>query len=139
MALQPPLHEVVPRVRAVIEFGALPEAVALAAANKRIGNILKKADSGASSADAALFVEPAEKALATVMERVRPAANQRFAANDYAGTLKLLSQMRGPVDLFFDDVMVMAEDPQLQKNRIALLRDLHGLMNMVADISKLAA
>ncbi|MFH1605024.1 MAG: hypothetical protein ABIH03_14090, partial [Pseudomonadota bacterium] len=66
-------------------------------------------------------------------------AHQRFAASDYAGTLKLLSQMREPVDFFFDDVMVMAEDPKLRNNRIALLRDLHSLMNMVADISKLAA
>jgi glycyl-tRNA synthetase beta chain len=73
------------------------------------------------------------------MDKVRPAARKRFAASDYAGTLKLLSQMREPVDFFFDDVMVMAEDPKLQQNRIALLRDLHGLMNMVADISKLAA
>jgi len=139
IALQPPLHEVVERVRAVIEFGALPEAEALAAANKRIGNILKKADRSASPADASLFVEAAEKALATVMDKVRPAAQQRFAASDYAGTLKLLSEMREPVDVFFDAVMVMAEDPKLQKNRIALLRDLHGLMNMVADLSRLAA
>jgi glycyl-tRNA synthetase beta chain len=138
IALQPPLHEVVPRVRAVIEFGALPEADALAAANKRIGNILKKADRSASPAEPSLFVEAAEKARATVMDKVRPAAHQRFAANDYAGTLKLLAQMREPVDRFFDDVMVMAEDPKLRANRIALLRDLHGLMNMVADISILA-
>ncbi|MFH0934667.1 MAG: glycine--tRNA ligase subunit beta, partial [Pseudomonadota bacterium] len=139
IALQPPLHEVVQRLRAVIEFGALAEADALAAANKRIGNILKKADTSASCADSSLFVEPAEKALATMMDNVRPAAHQRFAASDYAGTLKLLSQMREPVDFFFDDVMVMAEDPKLRNNRIALLRDLHSLMNMVADISKLAA
>jgi len=139
IALQPPLHEVVQRVRAVIEFGTLPEADALAAANKRIGNILKKAVWSASPADASLYAEPAEKALATVMDSIRPDAQRRFAANDYAGTLKLLSQMRQAVDVFFDQVMVMAEDPQLQKNRIALLRDLHGLMNMVADISKLAA
>ena len=92
-----------------------------------------------SRADSSLFVDPAEKALAAVMDEVRPAAQKRFAANDYAGMLKLLSQMRQPVDVFFNDVMVMAEDPKLQKNRIALLRDLHDLMNMVADISKLAA
>ena len=139
IALQPPLHEVVQRVRAVIEFAALPEAAALAAANKRIGNILKKADRSASPADFSLFVEPAEKALAMVMDKVRPAAHKRLAANDYAGTLKLLSRMREPVDVFFDDVMVMAEDPKLRGNRIALLRELHGLMNQVADISKLAS
>ena len=139
IALQPPLQEVVQRVRAVIEFGALAEADALAAANKRIGNILKKADGSASAADPALFVEPAERALATMMDIVRPAAHAHFAASDYTGALKLLSQMREPVDLFFNDVMVMAEDPKLRSNRLALLRDLHGLMNMVADISKLAA
>ncbi len=139
IALQPPLHEVVQRVRAVIEFGTLPEADALAAANKRIGNILKKAVWSGSPADASLYAEPAEKALAAAMDSIRPDAQRRFAANDYAGTLKLLSQTRQAVDVFFDQVMVMAEDPQLQKNRIALLRDLHGLMNMVADISKLAA
>jgi glycyl-tRNA synthetase beta chain len=139
IALQPPLHEVIERVRAVVEFGALPEAAALAAANKRIGNILKKAEQSASAADASLFVEPAEKALALVIEKIRPAAHERFAANDYAGTLKLLSQAREPVDGFFDAVMVMAEDPKLRANRIALLGDLHALMNMVADISRLAA
>jgi len=139
IALQPPLHEVVRRVRAVIEFGALPEAGVLAAANKRIGNILKKADQSESPADASLFVEAAEKALAAALDKVRPAATARFAAGDYAGTLKLLSQMRQPVDDFFDKVMVMAEDPKLRVNRIALLRELHGLMNQVADISRLAA
>jgi glycyl-tRNA synthetase beta chain len=139
IALQPPLHEVVRRVRAVIEFGALPQADALAAANKRIGNILKKADASASPADFSLLAEPAEKALAAVMERVSPAARERFTGGDYAGALKLLAQVREPVDVFFNDVMVMAEDPKLRNNRIALLRDLHGLMNMVADISRLAA
>ena len=139
IALQPPLHEVVQRVRAVIEFGALPEAEALAVANKRIGNILKKAEPGAAAADASLFADPAEKALAAVMDKIRPAAQARFAASDYAGMLKLLSQMREPVDAFFNDVMVMAEDAKLRRNRIALLRDLHALMNMVADLAKLAA
>jgi glycyl-tRNA synthetase beta chain len=138
IALQPPLHEVVQRVRAVVEFGALPEAGALAAANKRIGNILKKADRSASPADASLFAEPAEQSLAAAMNEVRPAAQGRFDAGDYSGALKVLSKMREPADMFFDDVMVMAEDPKLRNNRIALLRDLHGLMNMVADISKLA-
>ena len=139
IALQPPLHEVVQRVRAVIEFGALTEAEALASANKRIGNILKKADASASPADASLLAEPAEKALAAVMDTVRPAAQARFAAGDYAGALKVLSQIRQAVDVFFNEVMVMSDDPKLRANRIALLRDLHGLMNMVADISKLAA
>ena len=116
----------------------MPEAESLASANKRIGNILKKADSSASPADSALFVETAEKALAKKVMQIGPDVEKRFGANDYAGTLKLLAQMKEPVDTFFNDVMVMAEDPKLRANRIALLRELHGLMNRVADISKLA-
>jgi glycyl-tRNA synthetase beta chain len=139
IALQPPLHEVVSRIRAVIEFGALPEAASLAAANKRIGNILKKAEHTSAKVDRALLAEPAEKALAGVVERVRPDIAARFAASDYAGSLKVLAQAREPVDAFFNDVMVMAEDPKVRGNRVALLRELHGLMNQVADISKLAA
>ncbi len=139
IALQPPMHEVVSRIRAVIEFGALPEAAALAAANKRIGNILKKAEDTFAKVDPALLAEPAEKALAGVVERVRPDVAARFAASDYAGSLKVLAQAREPVDAFFNDVMVMAEDPKVRGNRVALLRELHGLMNQVADISKLAA
>jgi glycyl-tRNA synthetase beta chain len=139
IALLPPLHEVTPRVRAVIEFGALPEAAALAAANKRIGNILKKTDDAAAALDSKLLAEPAEKVLAGVVEKVRPDVAARFAAGDYAGSLKLLAQVRDAVDTFFNDVMVMADDPRVRGNRIALLRQLHGLMNQVADISRLAA
>ena len=139
IALQPPLHQVVSRLKAVIEFGNLPEAASLAAANKRIGNILKKAEDTASGVDPALLTEPAEKTLAGVVEKVRPDVAARFAANDYAGSLKVLAQAREPVDAFFNDVMVMAEDPKVRGNRVALLRELHGLMNQVADISKLAA
>ena len=139
ISIKPPIHEVESRARAVEDFSFLLEAESLAAANKRIGNILKKADSSASPADSALFVEPAEKALAKKVKQIGPDIQKRFAANDYAGTLKLLAQMKQPVDTFFDDVMVMAEDPKLRANRIALLRELHGLMNQVADISKLAS
>jgi glycyl-tRNA synthetase beta chain len=139
IALLPPLNEIVARVQAVIEFGKLPEALSLAAANKRIGNILKKAAAGATSVNASLLTEPAEKALAKAVEKVRPDVQARFAAGDYAGTLKVLAQAKDPVDAFFNDVMVMAEDEKLRDNRIALLRDLHGLMNQVADISRLAA
>ena len=137
-ALKPPLHEMEQRVLAVIEFGKLPAAAALAAANKRTGNILKKADGVSTKVDALLLIEPAEKALAGVIEKLRPGLEQRFAAGDYAGTLSLLADARETVDGFFTDVMVMAEDPKLRANRIALLRDLHGLMNRVADISKLS-
>jgi glycyl-tRNA synthetase beta chain len=137
--LRPPLDEVISRIEAVCEFEKLPEASSLAAANKRIGNILKKTDSAVSVVDPALFTEPAEKALAMVVEKVRPDIQSRFSARDYAGTLKVLAQTREPVDLFFNEVMVMAEDPVLRANRISLLRELHGLMNQVADISRLAA
>jgi glycyl-tRNA synthetase beta chain len=139
IALQPPLDQIVARVNAVIEFGALPEAAALAAANKRIGNILKKTDDATVKVDPGLLAEPAEKALADVVEKVRPEVAARFAVNDYAGSLRILAQARQPVDAFFNDVMVMAEDPRLRGNRVALLRQLHGLMNQVADISRLAA
>ena len=139
IALKPPLDQIVARVNAVIEFGALPEAASLAAANKRIGNILKKAEDAVVKVDPGLLAEPAEKALAGVVEKVRPDVAARFAVNDYAGSLKVLAQAREPVDAFFNDVMVMAEDPKVRGNRVALLRELHGLMNQVADISKLAA
>jgi glycyl-tRNA synthetase beta chain len=139
IALQPPLDQVVARVNAVIEFGALPEAASLAAANKRIGNILKKAEDAAVEFDPGLLAEPAEKALAGVVDKVRPDVAARFAVNDYAGSLKVLAQAKEPVDTFFNDVMVMADDPRVRGNRVALLRELHGLMNQVADISKLAA
>lgn len=139
ISVKPPLHEVTRRAEAVEDFSAMPEAASLAAANKRIANILKKAASSASPADSALFIEPAEKALAKKVTQIGPEVEKRFAAHDYAGALKLLAQMKEPVDTFFNDVMVMAEDPKLRANRIALLRELHGLMNQVADISKLAA
>jgi glycyl-tRNA synthetase beta chain len=139
IALTPPLNEVVARVQAVIEFVKLPEASPLAAANKRIGNILKKATVGAASIDASLLTEGAEKDLAAAVDAMRPDVQARFAAGDYAGTLKVLAQAKAAVDAFFNEVMVMAEDAKLRDNRIALLRNLHDLMNQVADISKLAA
>ncbi len=139
IALQPPLQEVAARLNAVIAFSALPEAASLAAANKRIGNILKKAEGAVATVDPTLFVEPAERALASALAQVRPNAMARFASGDYAGSLMLLARTRDAVDAFFTDVMVMAEDPKQRDNRIALLRELHGLMNKIADLSKLAA
>jgi glycyl-tRNA synthetase beta chain len=139
IALQPPLQEVAARLNAVIAFSALPEAASLAAANKRIGNILKKAEGAVATVDPTLFTEPAERALASALELVRPDAMARFASGDYAGSLMLLARTRDAVDAFFTGVMVMAEDPKQRDNRIALLRELHGLMNKVADLSKLAA
>jgi glycyl-tRNA synthetase beta chain len=140
LALKPSrIDQVVARIDAVRAFAAMPEAESLASANKRIGNILKKAGSSASTIDFALLTDPSEKALAKVVEQLRPDARARFAAGDYAGTLKLLAQVRDPVDIFFTNVMVMSDNLELRANRIALLRELHSLMNQVADISKLAA
>ena len=140
LALEPTrIDQVMARLDAVRAFAALPEAGSLAAANKRTANILKKAARSGSPVDATLLHEVAEIALAEVVNTLHPEVEKRFAAGDYAGTLTLLAQARDPVDAFFNDVMVMAEDAQLRANRLALLRELHGLMNRVADISKLAA
>ena len=84
------------------------------------------------------LVEPAEQSLADAVARLRPEAEAQAAAGDFAGSLRTLAQVREPVDAFFADVMVMAEDPAVRANRLALLAQLHGLMNRVADISRLA-
>lgn len=125
---------------AVREFSKLPEAQALAAANKRIVNILKKAGDGIGSAvDRTLFAEPAERALADRIAELKPQVDARMAAADFTGAMTLMAQAREPVDRFFDDVMVMADDPQVRANRLALLSGLRHLMNQVADISKLSS
>lgn len=133
------LDTILERLDAVRAFAALPEAEALAAANKRIANILKKTEGAAAAVQQALLRETAEQALYSSVTQLRPHLEQSYARGDYAATLKALAQLREPVDAFFNDVMVMAEDRQLRDNRIALLTDLHSLMNRVADISKLAA
>lgn len=138
IALTPPLHQAAERVRAAAAFAQLPEAASLAAANKRIGNLLKKAEGEIGAVDAAALAEPAEKALAAAVSALRPQAEAQLAAGDFAGSLSTLAQVREPVDAFFADVMVMAEDPAVRANRLALLAQLHGLMNQVADISRLA-
>lgn len=138
IALTPPLHQVAERVRAAAAFAQLPEAASLAAANKRIGNLLKKAEGEIGAVNDAALVEPAEKALAAAVAALRPKAEAQLAAGDFAGSLSTLAQAREPVDAFFADVMVMAEDPAVRANRLALLGQLHGLMNQVADISRLA-
>ena len=135
----PPLHEVEKRLRAVREFAKLPEAPALAAANKRVGNILKKAEGAVGeSADPARFVEAAEKALFDALNAIAPQADAAFASGDYTGSLRALAALKAPVDAFFDSVMVNADDPALKANRLALLNQLHRTMNRVADISRLA-
>jgi glycyl-tRNA synthetase beta chain len=132
------VDDVVQRLEAVQAFAALPESASLAAANKRITNILKKTEAPAGGVQPALLQEDAERKLADAIERVRPEVDAAFARGDFAGTLKTLAQLRDAVDAFFNDVMVMADDLQLRNNRLALLSSLHGMMNRVADISKLA-
>lgn len=133
------VDDVVQRLEAVQAFAALPESASLAAANKRITNILKKTDAAIGTVSPDLLQEEAERKLAGAIERVRPQVDAAFASGDFAGTLKTLAQLRDDVDGFFNDVMVMAEDQALRNNRLALLSSLHGMMNRVADISKLAA
>ena len=127
------------QLAAVSEFMALPEAASLAAANKRIGNILKKAEATFMRADAALLVEPAEHALFAALTNTEPAFDAAFAAQNFTAALQSLAPLRVPVDAFFEGVMVNAEDVNLRHNRLALLNDLHVMMNKVADLSKLAA
>ncbi|HEX5364386.1 MAG TPA: glycine--tRNA ligase subunit beta, partial [Gallionella sp.] len=134
------LYLVPKQLEAVRAFAALPEAAALAAANKRVGNILKKVE-GEVGADvaAALLQEPAEQALHQALGEIAPKADAAFVAGDYTASLQSLAALREPVDAFFDNVMVNAEDEKLRANRLALLARLQQAMNRVADISKLAS
>jgi glycyl-tRNA synthetase beta chain len=140
LALRPQrLADVAQRLQAVRAFASLPEAPALAAANKRIGNILKKSEGEGAAVNPALFVEPAEKDLYAAMQATVPAANAKFDAGDHTASLQALAALRTPVDAFFDGVMVNADDPALKANRLGLLKSLHDAMNRVADLSRLAA
>ena len=141
LALRPQrLGEVAKRLAAVRAFAALPEALALAAANKRVGNILKKAeDEVQATINPVLLQEAAEKALADALKIVAPLADAAWAAGNYTENLQALAALKVPVDAFFDGVMVNAEDPALKANRLGLLKTLHEAMNRVADLSKLAA
>ena len=120
-------------------FSTLPEAQSLAAANKRITNILKKNENAFGEINPALLQESAEQRLYGALTDTRNEVDKAFAAGDFTGTLKALAALRDDVDAFFNDVMVMAEDASLRTNRLSLLNTLHGMMNRVADISKLAA
>ncbi|MEO0317203.1 MAG: hypothetical protein RL404_880, partial [Pseudomonadota bacterium] len=133
------LDDIVERLEAVKAFAALPEAESLAAANKRITNILKKNEGAVGEVQSALLAEAAEQRLYGAMTDTRTAVDKAFASGDFAATLKALAALRDDVDTFFNDVMVMAEDAALRANRLALLGALHAMMNRVADISKLAA
>ncbi|HEY0202219.1 MAG TPA: glycine--tRNA ligase subunit beta [Burkholderiaceae bacterium] len=140
LALRPQrLAEVAPRLDAVRAFAALPEAAALAAANKRIANILKKAGTVDAHVNPALLREPAEQALYAAMQATTPQADAQFEARDYTAALQTLAALRAPVDAFFDGVMVNAEEADLRLNRQGLLKTLHDAMNRVADLSRLAA
>ena len=143
LALRPQrLALVQKQLAAVRAFAALPEAPALAAANKRVGNILKKAEvEGPVDAhvNPALLQEQAEKDLFAALQRFVPEANAQFDAGDYTASLQTLAVLRAPVDAFFDDVMVNAEQLDLRLNRLGLLKSLHEAMNRVADLSRLAA
>jgi glycyl-tRNA synthetase beta chain len=134
------LGDIPKRLAAVRAFAALPEATSLAAANKRVGNILKKVgDNVTAQVDVALLKDAAEIALHAALTQVKPQADSAFAAGDYAGSLQSLAALKAPVDTFFDEVMVNAEDPALRNNRLGLLATLHEAMNRVADLSRLSA
>ena len=134
------LSDVSARLAAVRAFAALPEAASLAAANKRVGNILKKVEGEVTAqVDAALLKEPAEVALNAALADAKPRADEAFERGDYAASLQSLAALRTPVDAFFNTVMVNAEDPALRTNRLGLLATLHAAMNRVADLSKLAS
>ena len=141
LALRPPhLGDVGKRLAAVRAFAALPEAPALAAANKRISNILKKSEVAVDAhVSTVLLQEPAELALFDTLQKVLPQARAQFDAGDYAGALQTLAALRVPVDAFFEGVMVNAEAPDLRLNRLGLLKTLFEAMNRVADLSRLAA
>ena len=140
LALHPARLGQVPKLLAAVRaFAALPESPALAAANKRIGNILKKADEVDAHVNPALLTENAEQALYEVMQRLLPESEALFKAGDYTGSLQTLAALRSPVDAFFDDVMVNAEEMDVRLNRQGLLKCLHEAMNRVADLSRLAS
>jgi glycyl-tRNA synthetase beta chain len=140
VSLRPPRWAELPkRLAAVQAFAALPESASLAAANKRIGNILKKSDAvPAIGVDESLLVEAAEKALSGALRMAQPLADKLFDNGEYTASLRELAVLKAPVDAFFDSVMVNADDPKLRANRLALLHSLHTAMNHVADLSKLA-
>ena len=139
LAVRPERIDLIPlQLEAVRVFNTLPEAPALAAANKRIANILRKAARVPADFDHSLLLEPPERALAQQFERARSAAEAHFAAQHYEHMLKTFAGLRGAVDAFFDGVMVMADDERLRDNRVALLAQLRESMNRIADISKLA-
>lgn len=143
LCLNPASLDLIPsQLAAVRTFAALPEAASLAAANKRVANILKQAEAKGESFDKAQaeqMKEPAERDLFDALKQASAKATPLFQAGDYTGYLKAFAVLKSPVDAFFESVMVMVDDEEVRKNRLALLQDLRHEMNRVADISKLAA
>ncbi len=134
------LSDIPKRLAAVRAFTALPEAVSLAAANKRVGNILKKTEGAvADVVNPDLLQEADEQALYQALQAIQPQTEKAFAAGDYTASLQLLATLKSPVDTFFDHVMVNVEEDSLRNNRLALLKQLHRIMNRIADLSKLAS
>jgi glycyl-tRNA synthetase beta chain len=140
VSMRPPLHDIVARVRAVDLFAKLQEAPALAAANKRVGNILKKVEgSVTASVNTSLLKEQAEIDLNAALALVQPLSDKAYEQGDYTASLTTLANLKAPVDAFFEHVMVNADDAALKANRLGLLATLHAAMNRVADLSKLAS
>jgi glycyl-tRNA synthetase beta chain len=136
------LAVVLQQLEAVKAFQLLPEAESLAAANKRVANILRQAEAKNETpvnADLAALTEPAERALYEAIRAVSEKAKPLYEKGDYTGYLRSFAVLKAPVDAFFDKVMVMVDDEKIRRNRLALLRDLRLAMNRVADISRLAA
>ncbi|HET7672470.1 MAG TPA: glycine--tRNA ligase subunit beta [Burkholderiales bacterium] len=139
LSLAPSRLDLIPKqLEAVRAFAALPEAGSLAAANKRIGNILKQAGDVPAAFDPSLLVLAEEKSLFTQFHSIEPDVDRAFGELDYTGALQKLARLKEPVDAFFDKVMVMDKDPRVRANRIGFLGRLHGTMNRIADLSKLA-
>ncbi|MBH9551289.1 glycine--tRNA ligase subunit beta [Inhella gelatinilytica] len=139
IALRPTQWGDIPkRLAAVRAFAALPEAPALAAANKRVGNILKKSEEAPVALNAALLQEAAEQQLAAALQAATAQADPLFEQGDFTGSLRALAALKAPVDAFFDAVMVNAEDLAVRANRLALLRSLQQAMNRVAELARLA-
>ncbi len=133
------LSDIPKRLAAVRTFTALPEAGSLAAANKRVSNILKKSEGQIhDEVHTKLLQEEAERALHQTLITLLPETEKAFAAGDYTASLQILAKLKLPIDTFFDHVMVNVEDELLRNNRLALLRELHHTMNRIADLSKLA-
>jgi glycyl-tRNA synthetase beta chain len=133
------IDQVVPRLEAVRVFRAMPEAESLASANKRIRNILRKTTVTQTMPDSAVLREPAEKDLFAATSRLAPTISSLWESRDYTAALRQLAGVRKEVDTFFDQVMVMTDEPLIRNNRLALLSQLERLMNQVADISKLGS